>query len=142
MTLHVSTDPRFNRCLPCGFPLKASAADGCVPGDCSFRPSSPGDQAEWEATSARRDQAQEIFDAIRATLVEFLGVDQDRVTWDVEIVSKSDAEGLAADSLDRVELMMALEERFGLEIPDDDVVLPEMNCPAGIVAYVFHRRQG
>ncbi|NOY80798.1 MAG: acyl carrier protein [Kiritimatiellaeota bacterium] len=48
-------------------------------------------------------------------IVEQLGVDKDQVVDDAKFV-----EDLGADSLDTVELVMALEEEFGAEIPDEE----------------------
>lgn len=59
---------------------------------------------------------QEIFDKVKKVTVEELGVKDDEVT-----MTASFTEDLGADSLDVVELVMALEEEFGIEIPDDDV---------------------
>lgn len=56
----------------------------------------------------------EIFEKIRSIIVDQLGVDEDEVSMDTSF------EELNADSLDVVELIMALEEEFGLEIPDED----------------------
>lgn len=47
-------------------------------------------------------------------VVEHLGVDADKVTESASFI-----EDLGADSLDTVELVMAFEEEFGIEIPDD-----------------------
>ncbi|MDI3317195.1 MAG: acyl carrier protein [Bacillota bacterium] len=58
---------------------------------------------------------QEIFDKLKEIIVENLGVDEEKVTPDASFV-----EDLGADSLDTVELIMAFEEAFGLEIPDED----------------------
>ena len=52
---------------------------------------------------------------VKDIIVEQLGVDEDEVKPDSSFV-----EDLGADSLDVVELVMALEEQFGLEIGDDD----------------------
>lgn len=48
-------------------------------------------------------------------VVEQLGVSQDQVTPDASFV-----DDLEADSLDTVELLMAFEEEFGIDIPDED----------------------
>ena len=53
-------------------------------------------------------------DRVKKIVVEHLGVEEDKVT---ETASFSDDRG--ADSLDTVELVMAFEEEFGIEIPDD-----------------------
>ncbi|CCO08497.1 acyl carrier protein [Desulfotomaculum varum] len=55
------------------------------------------------------------FDKIKAIIVDQLGVDEADVTLDASFV-----DDLGADSLDIVELVMALEEEFGLEIPDEE----------------------
>lgn len=54
-------------------------------------------------------------DRIKAIIAEQLGVKQEEVTEQAKFI-----EDLGADSLDTVELVMALEEEFGIEIPDED----------------------
>ncbi|MBC2855966.1 MAG: acyl carrier protein [Cetobacterium sp.] len=56
-----------------------------------------------------------MLDKIREIVVEQLGVDADQVTLEANFV-----EDLGADSLDTVELIMAFEEEFDVEIPDTD----------------------
>ncbi len=56
-----------------------------------------------------------IPEKVKGIIVEQLGVEEDQVTEDAAFV-----DDLGADSLDQVELVMALEEEFGLEIPDED----------------------
>ena len=55
-----------------------------------------------------------IEQRVKEIIVEQLGVDDEEVTPDASFV-----EDLGADSLDTVELVMAFEEEFGIEIPDD-----------------------
>jgi len=57
----------------------------------------------------------EIFEKIKAILVENLGIDPGQVTMDARF-----REDLQADSLDLVELIMEFEEQFGGEISDED----------------------
>ena len=57
----------------------------------------------------------EIFDKVKEITVEQLGCEEDAVTPEASFV-----DDLEADSLDVVELMMALEEEFDIEIPDED----------------------
>ena len=57
----------------------------------------------------------EIADKVKKIVVEQLGVNEDQVTDDAKFI-----EDLGADSLDQVELVMALEEAFEAEIPDED----------------------
>jgi acyl carrier protein len=52
---------------------------------------------------------------VKEIIVEQLGVDPEQVTLEASFV-----DDLGADSLDTVELVMALEEEFGIEIPDDE----------------------
>jgi len=52
---------------------------------------------------------------VREIIVNELGVEPDKVTDDASFV-----EDLGADSLDTVELVMAFEEEFGIDIPDED----------------------
>ena len=56
-----------------------------------------------------------VTDKVKGIIVEQLGVDGDEVTD-----SASFTDDLGADSLDIVELVMAFEEEFGIEIPDED----------------------
>jgi len=56
-----------------------------------------------------------IQDKITEIIVEQLGVKPEEVTAEASFV-----DDLGADSLDTVELVMALEEEFGIEIPDED----------------------
>lgn len=58
---------------------------------------------------------QEIFEKVKAIVVEQLGVEEGNVTKEATFV-----DDLSADSLDIVELVMALEEEFDLEIPDNE----------------------
>jgi acyl carrier protein len=55
------------------------------------------------------------FDRLKKLIVEQLGVDEEEVTPAASFV-----EDLNADSLDLVELIMSLEEEFGMEISDED----------------------
>jgi acyl carrier protein len=55
------------------------------------------------------------FEKIKSIIVEQLGVEESEVTEDAHFI-----DDLGADSLDTVELVMALEEEFGVEISDED----------------------
>lgn len=56
----------------------------------------------------------ETADRVKKIVVEHLGVESDKVTEDASFI-----DDLGADSLDIVELVMAFEEEFSVEIPDD-----------------------
>ena len=56
----------------------------------------------------------DIADRVKKIVVEHLGVDADKVTETASFI-----DDLGADSLDTVELVMAFEEEFGVEIPDE-----------------------
>lgn len=56
-----------------------------------------------------------IFDEVKRIVVEKLQVDEKQVTVEASFI-----EDLGADSLDTVELVMDLEEHFGIEIPDEE----------------------
>jgi acyl carrier protein len=55
------------------------------------------------------------FDKVKEVIIDKLGVDEDAINSDAHFVND-----LGADSLDTVELIMELEEEFGIEIPDED----------------------
>ena len=57
----------------------------------------------------------EIAEKVKKIVVEHLGVDEDKVTDTASFI-----DDLGADSLDTVELVMAFEEEFGCEIPDEE----------------------
>ena len=56
----------------------------------------------------------DVADRVKKIVVEHLGVDEAKVTENASFI-----DDLGADSLDTVELVMAFEEEFGCEIPDD-----------------------
>ena len=56
-----------------------------------------------------------VFDQVKRVVVDQLGVSEGEVKREASFV-----DDLGADSLDTVELVMALEEEFGIEIPDED----------------------
>ena len=56
-----------------------------------------------------------VTEKVKSIISEQLGVKQEEVTSEASFI-----DDLGADSLDTVELVMALEEEFGIEIPDED----------------------
>ena len=57
----------------------------------------------------------DVAERVKKIVVEHLGVDESKVTDNASFI-----DDLGADSLDTVELVMAFEEEFGIEIPDED----------------------
>lgn len=56
----------------------------------------------------------EVFEKVAKIIVDHLGVSAEKINSDATFI-----DDLGADSLDTVELVMAFEEEFGIEIPDD-----------------------
>ncbi len=56
----------------------------------------------------------DVAERVKRIVIDHLGVDEDKVTKGASFI-----DDLGADSLDTVELVMAFEEEFGVEIPDD-----------------------
>ena len=56
----------------------------------------------------------EVKSKVKKIVADHLGVDEEKVTEEASFI-----DDLGADSLDTVELVMAFEEQFGIEIPDD-----------------------
>ena len=73
--------------------------------------------------------AEEIASKVKEIIIQELGVDADKVTDQASFI-----DDLGADSLDTVELVMAFEEEFDLEIPDEDA--EKMRTVADVVSYV------
>jgi len=70
-----------------------------------------------------------IEQRVKDIIVEQLGVKEDQVTPDAKFI-----EDLGADSLDTVELVMALEEEFGNEIPDEQA--EKLQSVGDVIKYV------
>jgi acyl carrier protein len=68
-----------------------------------------------EAARRRGSMATETEEKVKEIVVEQLGVSADEVVLEASFI-----DDLGADSLDIVELVMAIEEEYGIEIPDDD----------------------
>ena len=71
---------------------------------------------------------------VREIIVNELGVEPDKVTDDASFV-----EDLGADSLDTVELVMAFEEEFGIDIPDEDA--EQMRSVGDAIEYLRNKQQ-
>jgi acyl carrier protein len=66
------------------------------------------------AQDMKRSTMSDIAERVKKIVIEHLGVDADKVVDGANFI-----DDLGADSLDTVELVMAFEEEFGVEIPDD-----------------------
>jgi len=76
-----------------------------------------------------------LEDKVKEIIVEQLGVNADQVN-----ASASFIEDLGADSLDTVELVMAFEEEFGAEIPDEDA--EKMTSVGAVIEYLKSKGLG
>ena len=79
--------------------------------------------------SGNGQEGKKMFELVRDLIVDMLSLEKDDVQLDSNLF-----DDLGADSLDAVELNMALEEKTGIFIPDDD--LKEMKTVRDIVEYV------
>ncbi|MGI8603898.1 MAG: acyl carrier protein [Verrucomicrobiales bacterium] len=75
-----------------------------------------------------------IESKVRDIIVEQLGVNADQVTLEAKFI-----EDLGADSLDTVELVMAFEEEFGIEVPDEEA--EKLLTVGDVVRYIEDRTQ-
>ena len=73
-----------------------------------------------------------IEDKVKDIIVEQLGVNPEQVTPQASFI-----EDLGADSLDIVELVMAFEEEFGVEVPDEDA--EKLQTVGDVVTYIKER---
>lgn len=71
----------------------------------------------------------DTFERVRSIVAERLGVDEDKVTMDAEFIAD-----LNADSLDLVEVIMAMEQEFEVEIKDEDA--ENLRTVADAVQYI------
>ena len=69
------------------------------------------------------------LDKVKEVVIDKLGVEEDKIVSEASFV-----DDLGADSLDTVELIMQLEEEFGIEIPDEDA--EKMTTVKSVVDYI------
>ena len=77
---------------------------------------------------------EEIFEKLKEIIVDQLGVEEDIIKMDATFV-----EDLSADSLDIVELIMDIEEKFDIEIPDSDA--ERIVTVSDVVEYVKSKKE-
>jgi acyl carrier protein len=82
-------------------------------------------QLKWSVAMAEKS----IEERVKDIIVEQLGVNPDQVTPEAKFI-----EDLGADSLDTVELVMALEEEFGSEIPDEQA--EKLQSVGDVIKYI------
>lgn len=71
----------------------------------------------------------DVFERIRTLLAEQLDIEEDKITMDSNIMNDFEA-----DSLDIVDMVMSLEDEFGVEIPDEEV--ENLQTVGDVVRYV------
>ena len=71
----------------------------------------------------------DTFERIRELLAEQLDIDEEKITMDSNIL-----EDFEADSLDVVDMVMSLEDEFGVEIPDEEI--ENLHTVGDVVRYV------
>ena len=70
-----------------------------------------------------------VLEKVKAILVEQFDVEEDKVTADTDL-----QEDLGADSLDVVDLLMSIEDEFGVEVPDDEI--ENIKTVGSLVSYI------
>lgn len=76
---------------------------------------------------------EEIFEEIKCIIIEQLGIEEEKVTMEASFI-----DDLGADSLDIVELVMALEEKYNTEIADE--VAEKMVTVKDVVEYIANNK--
>lgn len=79
--------------------------------------------------------ASKLEERVKAIIVDSLGVSEDQVTPEASFVND-----LGADSLDNIELIMAFEEEFGAEIPDEDA--EKLTTVGAVIEYLTSKGIG
>lgn len=70
-----------------------------------------------------------VFEKIKSMLAEQLDIDENSITLDSQLI-----EDLGADSLDAIDLVMSIEDEFGIKIPDE--IIEKMESVNDITTYV------
>ena len=70
-----------------------------------------------------------VLEKVKAILAEQFDVEEDKVTADTDL-----QEDLGADSLDVVDLLMSIEDEFGVEVPDDEI--QNIKTVGSLVSYI------
>ena len=70
-----------------------------------------------------------VFNRVKEIIAEQIRMDEDKITYNSHLINDLDA-----DSLDAVEIILAVEEEFGFEVPDEDA--SELTTVSEIVDYI------
>ena len=70
-----------------------------------------------------------VLEKVKAILAEQIDVEEDKVTADTDL-----QEDLGADSLDVVDLLMSIEDEFGVDVPDDEI--ENIKTVGSLVSYI------
>lgn len=70
-----------------------------------------------------------VFDRIKAILAEQLDIDENNITEDSLLV-----DDLGADSLDAIDIVMSVEDEFGIEVPDE--IIEKIESVSDIISFV------
>ena len=70
-----------------------------------------------------------VLEKVKAILAEQFDVEEDKVTADTDL-----QEDLGADALDVVDLLMSIEDEFGVEVPDDEI--ENIKTVGSLVSYI------
>ena len=70
-----------------------------------------------------------VLEKVKAILAEQFDVDEDKITADTDL-----QEDLGADSLDVVDLLMSIEDEFGVEVPDEEI--ENIKTVGALVSYI------
>lgn len=76
---------------------------------------------------------EDIFQEVKEIIIEQLGVDEEKITLEASFT-----DDLGADSLDIVELVMALEEKFNTEVPDEEA--EKISTVGDLVDYIKNQQ--
>ena len=100
-----------------------------IPGDAKVDVTKLSLVVGWKKSEMRMATSEEVAERIKSIIVEQLGVSMEEVTPEASFI-----EDLGADSLDIVELIMALEEEYDMEIPDEDA--EKIQSVQDVITYV------
>ncbi len=93
-----------------------------------------GCRCDYLDKKAEIKERENMFEEIKKIVAENLGAEEDSITME-----SSFKDDLKADSLDLFEMVMALEEAYGIEIPTDD--LGQLETVADVISYIESHKE-